>query len=248
MNAATAIQISDVSVTVREARIMFERALSTCGLPASHVNGIAELLFGLELATGLGVGQVFPGGTAIDLIDAVPGTPIVIQRSAPGVISIDAQNRSAFAVGGEILDAGMAEVEKAGFAYIVVTDITSPLVLAGIPVIAAEQGVASTVSAVDDSCFLSVTKPSAITQAQVFGGEHSAAGIEAGHVTISMWRVESMSALVDPRGGFELTRAYTNGIHMPAEKWWQLYYRANELLSPASAESRLDAGPPPGEE
>jgi hypothetical protein len=225
----------EITVSVREARLVVERFLSVVGVPMGAVAPIRDVVIDAE---SLGL-------EALDHLAHRFGEtecrPVRWSVSDDGLVSVDGTGRSALLVSPDLTDLAVARAYQLGTATIEARGLAEPRFLAALTASAHLYGVD-----------LSVQLPSGeewIGRGRLREPEVRSGPAHRTHLGTDRARIECVVA-PDPGAvshevliqSASLVRTLRDDFRVDAELWWSLWDRANHALAADSALSRSHAG------
>ncbi|MHB1570230.1 MAG: hypothetical protein ACYC0H_13640 [Solirubrobacteraceae bacterium] len=226
----------EITVSVREARLVVERFLSVVGVPMGAVVPIRDVVIDAET---LGLGAL--GHLAHRVDERVALNPVQWSITDGDIVSVDGTGRSALLIAPDLVDLAVARAHRTGRAILDAHGVAEPRLLAALTASAHLYGVDLSVRLPTDEEWVS----------RGHAGEPEARRTPAGalHLDTDSARIECVvaakPAIVSRNTPIEsaaLRRTLRDGFRVDAELWWSLWDRANHALAPDSALSRSHAG------
>jgi hypothetical protein len=222
----------EISVSVREARIVVERFLTVAGLPMGAVAPIRDVVVDAEIL----------GLRALEHLDREFGElaafhPVRWTDEGAGHVCIDGGDMPALVVAPDVLDLVVAAARRTGAAVADVRDVVEPRFLAALTASAYLYGIQLGVHLPSGESWIARGRTQEPLRALATPGQAPPAGGATRLVCTALSggageRVESATTL----------RALRDGFMVDAELWWSLWDRANRALAPDSLVSRTHAG------
>lgn len=250
-------------ISVREFRVIVERVLIGAGLPLPALPAAREMVLNLQIAHGTGLSLLREHiATAL----SSPQTALTVVKEGPGLAVLDGGLLSSLVVGPAALDIACSQAYDAGIGAVLLCNTRGGSLLPGLNLTAAQRQMLCLIIGADqaalgfpwgavqaiggpglDERLPSMLEALAHGAGQAYGPDRTLlVCIDASGRGHQPWLSDaSLASLV---GGVELARATRDALEIEDGLWWWAFELSNEILSPVTAVSRMDAGPPPGEE
>ena len=226
----------EITVSMREARLVVGRFLSVAGLPMGAVAPVRDVVIDAE-TLGLGALEHLARGFA----ENVEFRPVQWSTGDGDIVTVDGHGMSALLVAPDLMDLAVARGYRSGSATVEARYISNPGFLAALTASAHLYGVQLSVFLPTGEMWIAhdhTREPERRPAAA--GAERPDAG--GARIVCAVAARPDATAANPPDHGAALLRAFRDDFRVDAELWWSLWERANRALAPDSALSRSHAG------
>jgi hypothetical protein len=237
--AGAGCRAGELRVSLRECRLLVERALLVAGAPRGSVASAVDLVVAAQAAGVPALSSLVEESAASGLEEG----PLRLDNGPDGQVFADVAGGSALLALGAVLDvAQMLEGEGGG--PVVLTNARHVPLAAGLEVLAARRGRRLVGVGFAGGEEFVVGEAGEPARQRLRAALPDGAGEGLGSFAAAVYPANEppASALARLAGDSATAAVIENQMCVPEQTWWELFELSNRALTPASERSRRDTG------